>query len=358
MRSATACSREMGVAVSSVRAPARSMRITSWSGACGRMAGLGKRCMPVDRSDFPFCTIAGCPNHTRTRKSPYCEMHYGRLRTNGSLERVRPQGTGQCKQCGTVFAPPFDPNRLYCDSRCTNRFHRGVNEEPRSCRLCGQLIKGRVDLQFCSDRCKRVARTAAQYGLTPEDYQHILEQQGGVCKVCQQLPASFFHIDHLHDSGRVRGILCDRCNPALGKLRESPLRAEALARYLRLPSPVLSVPTQVSRFGRGNRICRLCDKPVERISAKARYCSETCQKRANVVMGRGLTPEQYRDLLREQSNACRCCGDFFGEEIHVDHRHSDNVIRGLLCMDCNLAAGLVLDDPERALALATYMRTA
>ena len=70
------------------------------------------------------------------------------------------------------------------------------------------------------------------FGLTLADYEAILEAQGGGCAICQEVPreGQSFHVDHLGD--RVRGILCVRCNNALGQLRERVDLAECAADYL------------------------------------------------------------------------------------------------------------------------------
>ena len=56
------------------------------------------------------------------------------------------------------------------------------------------------------------------YGLTEADYQRMLADQGGVCKIClgEARHKKGFHVDHDHVTGRVRAILCSRCNGALG----------------------------------------------------------------------------------------------------------------------------------------------
>jgi len=67
----------------------------------------------------------------------------------------------------------------------------------------------------------------AFYGITPEDYQKLLEQQNYKCAICQcefvmepRNNAQYPHLDHEHDSGWVRGILCQRCNHGIGLLCE------------------------------------------------------------------------------------------------------------------------------------------
>jgi len=88
----------------------------------------------------------------------------------------------------------------------------------------------------------REARLLATYGLTAEDFDAMAEVQGWVCAVCEQpedkvseagalLPLS---VDHCHSTSRVRGLLCHRCNTAIGLLRDDPVVADRVAEYLRL----------------------------------------------------------------------------------------------------------------------------
>lgn len=75
-----------------------------------------------------------------------------------------------------------------------------------------------------------------KYGLTMADFDALLESQGGVCAICKgdrNGPGARFHVDHHHRSGEVRGLLCGRCNTAIGLLQDSPELAEAAATYLR-----------------------------------------------------------------------------------------------------------------------------
>jgi Recombination endonuclease VII len=61
----------------------------------------------------------------------------------------------------------------------------------------------------------------------------------------------------------------------------------------------------------------------------------------------GFTLEQYNDMRHEQGYGCKICGVdevLLENRLVVDHRHSDNVIRGLLCNDCNSAIGKLRED--------------
>lgn len=69
-----------------------------------------------------------------------------------------------------------------------------------------------------------------RYGLTPTDYAEMMRLQCGVCAVCGA-PERWLHVDHDHQTGQVRALLCGNCNRALGLLNEEPERIGALAAY-------------------------------------------------------------------------------------------------------------------------------
>lgn len=69
------------------------------------------------------------------------------------------------------------------------------------------------------------------FRLTPDDYDRMLDEQGGCCAICrgQQSPSfRHFDVDHDQGTGKVRGLLCRRCNTALGHI-ESKFYEPALA---------------------------------------------------------------------------------------------------------------------------------
>lgn len=58
------------------------------------------------------------------------------------------------------------------------------------------------------------------------------EEQGGLCAVCR-LPSARLVIDHVHATGEIRGLLCDRCNTGIGKLGDTYEGVMAAAEYLK-----------------------------------------------------------------------------------------------------------------------------
>jgi hypothetical protein len=84
------------------------------------------------------------------------------------------------------------------------------------------------------EKQQRHARGLARFGLTVEDYQAMLAAQGGVCAICGTPPTDRrrLAVDHNHETGAVRGLLCVPCNQALGRFKDSPDVLAAAAMYL------------------------------------------------------------------------------------------------------------------------------
>ncbi len=77
------------------------------------------------------------------------------------------------------------------------------------------------------------------YGLTPEEYDQLSQQQGGLCAICgeremqvNQYGVKRLAVDHDHETGLVRGLLCNNCNNGLGRFKDNPERLLRAVSYL------------------------------------------------------------------------------------------------------------------------------
>jgi hypothetical protein len=152
-----------------------------------------------------------------------------------------------CTKCGgTKPAQAFYLHRGTKDGRATH---------------CIDCQKARTREWNAANRAKVAARYAAskdarddnwrrdqrhlwlrRYGLTPEDYDRMLQEQGGTCAICQ-LPERYIDartgetrrlaVDHCHITGKVRGLLCGRCNRSIGQFADDHERLLRAAAYLR-----------------------------------------------------------------------------------------------------------------------------
>ncbi|MDG4820339.1 endonuclease domain-containing protein [Asanoa sp. WMMD1127] len=109
------------------------------------------------------------------------------------------------------------------------------------CAACGPVrirkrTERRVHATRPSWRCRTAERArewARLYGLTVDAVLDLLGEQQGCCAICNRRFDDDYHVDHDHDDGRVRGLLCTRCNTGLGLLGDSADRLLAAAAYLR-----------------------------------------------------------------------------------------------------------------------------
>lgn len=73
-----------------------------------------------------------------------------------------------------------------------------------------------------------------KYGITYDQKNQMVIDQGGLCASCKQplgIKPQNICVDHDHDTGKVRKILCNSCNLALGYMRESPVLVSGLLEY-------------------------------------------------------------------------------------------------------------------------------
>lgn len=79
----------------------------------------------------------------------------------------------------------------------------------------------------------RNQRLKLKYGITVEQYDQMLTNQNGVCACCGKPPGKRrLHVDHNHQTGQIRELLCVNCNVAIGNVKEDPKLLQRLAEYL------------------------------------------------------------------------------------------------------------------------------
>lgn len=162
-----------------------------------------------------------------------------------------------CEKCGSFYESYNTNNSVirkrFCSERCRKRaetarskWRKRGREKRREfsrktsdffipqggvCKVCGV---GRVASRqkYCSERCKKWGKRCwdGGYEITLQEYDLLLEEQGGRCCACNS--ESELQIDHCHETGKVRGLLCGPCNGALGLARDDWQRLEGLSKYI------------------------------------------------------------------------------------------------------------------------------
>jgi len=117
-----------------------------------------------------------------------------------------------------------------------------------SCKDCGSTTRKLSRPGPRCATCQRARKTAAReaawargimerYGITPEQYWALYEAQGGSCYICERATGKTkrLAVDHDHNSGYVRGLLCGPCNKLLGHARDDGEFFLRAFEYLREP---------------------------------------------------------------------------------------------------------------------------
>ena len=78
-------------------------------------------------------------------------------------------------------------------------------------------------------------RLKDRHGLTLEDYAYMCKEQNGCCAICHTPEGELkecLRVDHDHNTGKIRGLLCNYCNSGLGFFRDNRVSLHAASRYL------------------------------------------------------------------------------------------------------------------------------
>ena len=204
------------------------------------------------------------------------------------------------------------------------------------CKKCRSIAAG----QWAAANPEKVAKTRRvdklrkKYGMTLCDYDRMLSEQNGKCKLCggtQRKDRKYFDIDHCHKTGRVRGLLCNGCNHALFLFDENLISAETAFLYLKT-SPQL---------------------PSD-IAGAVNLPTINSQKKSDLKRRFGMTVTQFHQFWVFQGGVCAICHRSDGL-LYVDHDHNTGNIRGLLCNMCNLALGRFKDNTNAIAGMLEYL---
>ena len=239
---------------------------------------------------------------------------------------IPPDGTRTCTRC----------NRLLPIGHFSKdaKMKQGIRSR---CKDCGRkdtadwTAKNPEKVQKNARRAKLRSR-----GATESKYNELFTRQDGLCAVCLTgaSPRKYLDVDHCHRTGIVRGLLCRKCNHALGLLKENKNIIHDACEYLSssefqpISKPYRAVPSPPywfypklkQRFGldKNSFLCLWI--------RCGGYCS-ICRSE----------PENYRPLLA------------------IDHCHITGKIRGLLCTACNTAIAACNDNSVILRKLSAYI---
>lgn len=184
----------------------------------------------LEAGGFP-CTTDGCtrPGKAKTRPS-----QCGACQARASWHRKHPDAPYRPagyhgKHTGKRCTADDCERGAVCEGLCSTHYnkHRWASgHRPPS----------------VNQEARRAAHLKHRYGLSMEEHDALLAEQDGKCAICLQPPShqntrahwgGKLCVDHCHDSNRVRALLCNNCNLAVGYTK-TPTIARAVAAYLEL----------------------------------------------------------------------------------------------------------------------------
>lgn len=142
-------------------------------------------------------------------------------------------GRGACKEC----------SRLRCKAQreapghkeWLSAYHKAYAQDP---------VKRKADRErgirwtrtARGQTTRRAAALRRSYGMTLDEYEVMIEKQNCQCAICGAYSwdlKGHLNVDHDHQTGKVRELLCGKCNAAVGLCNDDPNRLEKAAKYLR-----------------------------------------------------------------------------------------------------------------------------
>jgi hypothetical protein len=227
--------------------------------------------MPQPPSRSIRCKIEGCV--ARARQRGRCKKHYRLWRKENPI----PSQTREPENRKEIRASPYwylwasrKAKGQLCDEWLnTDNFARSIHPRPKNHTLCRLDPKKPFgpDNFVWRPKVKRIAGESMTdyafrlrveqlsrfpdferdrqlmkcFGITQDQYDQMLKAQNGVCAICKRPETSkgrtnkikCLSVDHCHETGKIRGLLCFFCNTGMGKLGDSIERIEAVLHYLK-----------------------------------------------------------------------------------------------------------------------------
>jgi hypothetical protein len=165
------------------------------------------------------------------KKQGYPDKRYPRCKECVKNKTYLPEKTfivdnkKKCSKCGDV-------KDISCFSKRVNR-KSGIQS---MCKICKN--------SFPKNRCPKKRRNSEllkSYGISTNDFEKLLSSQNNCCGICginqddlKNSKKKYLCVDHSHTTGKIRGLLCDKCNRGIGLLGDSFNNLLKAADYLQL----------------------------------------------------------------------------------------------------------------------------
>lgn len=154
-----------------------------------------------------------------------------------------------CQECSKAYSEEYNKlNREKARLVARKRYW----EDPEPARAAARAVYHK-DPAAAKERCKIWSKNnplkvkahdlKKRYGISITDYNRLLESQGGVCAICKTVGGKKgLGVDHCHETGGIRGLLCSKCNTAIGLFNDSKNLLSSASDYLTRTAPSSPIP--------------------------------------------------------------------------------------------------------------------
>jgi hypothetical protein len=175
------------------------------------------------------CIIPDCSNKHMAKG--VCNKHYYKLRRYGipgikyDKKECIVENCTNPVNAKNLCSKHYSRNKVYGDPNIV----RFPWREDRSC-----SIPNCLEEHEAKGFCKKHYMVLRKFNISLSDYIDKLKNQGGLCKICNQecSHGKALSLDHDHDTGQIRDLLCASCNLALGGFKDNPEMLRSALKYL------------------------------------------------------------------------------------------------------------------------------
>lgn len=194
------------------------------------------------------CGTACKASHDKNKPSKFCSRAcYFAAKKGQRLPGMTPEQQAKASRRGVRNAAKKIRGTTQSEEHRAARIRaswRSLTSVPKPCRQCGaEFFRKAPSQRYCTGQCwlaahRKKYKREKRFTIPAEHYQRLLNEQANCCAICGELSGSNgrndrLAVDHCHDRMVVRGLLCHRCNTALGLFRDNVSTMERAIAYLR-----------------------------------------------------------------------------------------------------------------------------
>ncbi len=174
------------------------------------------------------CIIENCEGQIFCKQAQLCSKHYNRKLRHGSTDKRKvrreillEQGKSYCSKCKEV--------------KSVLEFTRDSYTYIGLSAYCKNCNKDKNRLAYINNKdIYRSKNLYYKFGITLEEYEVILFKQDGKCAICRStFKNKMLAVDHCHQTGKIRGLLCHLCNISLGGFKDDIKLLKLAINYLK-----------------------------------------------------------------------------------------------------------------------------